>query len=56
MANNGLVGSLEQLVWLLCETAWERPFYFFFTCILPLASLAIFCVGNVHTRAMRPTG
>jgi hypothetical protein len=52
MANNGLVGSLEQLVWLLCEAAWERPVYFFFTSILPLAGLAIFCVGIVHMRAL----
>jgi hypothetical protein len=56
MANNGLVGSLEQLVWLLCEAAWERPLYFFFTSILPLAGLAIVCVGTVHMCALKTTG
>jgi dolichyl-phosphate beta-glucosyltransferase len=43
-ATEGLLASLEQLAWLLLETAWERPFYFLVAFILPLIALAIFCV------------
>jgi dolichyl-phosphate beta-glucosyltransferase len=44
-ATEGLLASLEQLAWLLWETASGRPFYFLMAFILPLIALAIFCVG-----------
>ncbi|KAL2120594.1 hypothetical protein VTJ04DRAFT_4621 [Mycothermus thermophilus] len=44
MAIGDLVGWLEQLAWLLWETARERPLYFLFTTILPLVVLAVFCI------------
>ncbi|KAL2134674.1 hypothetical protein VTI74DRAFT_11185 [Chaetomium olivicolor] len=47
--------ALEQLVWLLWETAWERPFYFLLTIILPLAVLAVFTIYIVlHLVAPKP--
>lgn len=42
----GLLDALEQLVWLFCETAREKPLQLFTYVILPLAGLGIFCVGD----------
>ncbi|KAL2267569.1 hypothetical protein VTJ83DRAFT_4846 [Remersonia thermophila] len=55
MAMEDLVGWLEQLVWLLWETARERPAYFLFATILPLAALAAFCIYvTLHLIAPKP--
>ncbi|KAL1838735.1 hypothetical protein VTJ49DRAFT_2272 [Mycothermus thermophilus] len=55
MAIEELVRWLEQLVWLLWETACERPVYFLFTTILPLAALAAFCIFiTLHLVAPKP--
>ncbi|KAK4103730.1 glycosyltransferase family 2 protein [Parathielavia hyrcaniae] len=54
-ASEGVLGSLEQLAWLLWETAWERPFYFLLAFILPFLWLAIFCVYILlHLIAPKP--
>ncbi|KAK3294901.1 glycosyltransferase family 2 protein [Chaetomium fimeti] len=55
MAGEGVVESLEQLVWLLWATASERPFYFVLAVVLPLFGLAIFCVYILlHLVAPKP--
>lgn len=46
----GLLHSLEQLVWLLCETAREQPLRFFLSLIIPLALLGILFVRIHHPR------
>ncbi|EAQ88138.1 hypothetical protein CHGG_04757 [Chaetomium globosum CBS 148.51] len=55
MAADGVVESLEQLVWLLWATASERPFYFLLAVVLPLFGLGIFCVYILlHLVAPKP--
>ncbi|KAK4236915.1 glycosyltransferase [Achaetomium macrosporum] len=55
MATDGLIKSLEQLVWLLWESACNRPVHFVLTFILPLAGLAVFCIYIIlHIVAPKP--
>ncbi len=54
MATEGLVDSLEQLVWLLWESAWNNPLQFLLTFVLPLAGLAILCVGARVVPLLKP--
>jgi dolichyl-phosphate beta-glucosyltransferase len=56
MAIADLVDSLEQLVLLVWESAWERPFQFLLTFLFPLAGLAVFCVRLTATEVPRPIG
>ncbi|GAB1318869.1 dolichyl-phosphate beta-glucosyltransferase [Madurella fahalii] len=51
----GLLEALQQLVWLFCETAREKPLQLVLSLVLPLAGLAIFCAYILlHLLAPKP--
>ncbi len=47
MATQGIVASVDQLVWLLWQTACDRPLYFLLSVIVPLGVLGVFFVSAI---------
>ncbi|KAK3898765.1 glycosyltransferase [Staphylotrichum tortipilum] len=55
MATQGVVEAVEQLVWLLWQSAYDRPLYFLLTVIVPLGVLGVFLIYLVlHLIAPKP--
>lgn len=53
----GLLEALEQLVWLLWDTAREEPLRLFLSLIVPLAVLGVLCVRNPPEQSFgKPIG